>query len=74
MSTNNDLLADIQSFCRQANIAESTFGRKSVNDGRLVERVVGGRVTLRTVERVREYIAKNSKHSGKVRRRDKCHA
>jgi len=76
MTTNAELLADIRDFCRQAKIAETTFGRKSVNDGRLVDRVETGRVTLRTVERVRQYIAENSKHQfrGKTRKRDKCHA
>ncbi len=38
-------------------MAESTFGRQVVNDGKLVSRLrLGGRVTARTAERVRSYI------------------
>lgn len=76
MTMITELLSDIRDFCRQANIAESTFGRMSVNDGRLVERVETGRVTIRTVERVRQYMAKNSNKQprAKTRRREKCHA
>lgn len=76
MTMISELLSDIRDFCRQANIAESTFGRMSVNDGRLVERVEAGRVTIRTVERVRQYMATNSRTQtkGRNRKRDKCHA
>ena len=53
------LLRDIAEYCRGAGIAESTFGRLAVNDGKLVGRLrLGGRVTTDTVERVRAYIAR----------------
>ena len=52
------LLQDIAEYCRGAGIAESTFGRLAVNDGKLVGRLrLGGRVTSETVERVRAFIA-----------------
>ena len=52
------LLQDIAEYCRSAGIAESTFGRLAVNDGKLVGRLrLGGRVTSETVERVRAFIA-----------------
>jgi SAM-dependent methyltransferase len=58
------LLRDIAEYCRSAGIAESTFGRLAVNDGKLVGRLrLGGRVTTDTVERVRAYIAREP-HSG----------
>src|ERR1700730_15393299 len=48
------LLLDIAQYCRGAGIAESTFGRLAVNDGKLVNRLrLGGRVTIETAERVR---------------------
>lgn len=72
MITNAELLADIRDFCRQAKIAETTFGRKSVNDGRVVDRIEAGRVTLRTVERVRQYIADNSNQFRGKKQRQKC--
>src|SRR5437764_1474691 len=55
------LLHDIAEYCRGAGIAESTFGRLAVNDGKLVGRLrLGGRVTTETVERVRAFIAGQS--------------
>jgi len=52
------LLRDIAEYCRRAKMAESTFGRHAVNDGKLVSRLrLGGRVTTDTVERVRAFIA-----------------
>ena len=52
------LLRDIAQYCRGAGIAESTFGRLAVNDGKLVSRLrLGGRVTTETAERVRAFIA-----------------
>lgn len=51
------LLRDIESFCRQAGMAESTFGREVVNDGKLCSRLrSGSNVTLDTAERIRRYI------------------
>ena len=53
------LLRDIAEYCRQVRMAESTFGRHAVNDGKLVSRLrLGGRVTSHTVERVRAFIAR----------------
>ena len=53
------LLRDIAEFCRRARMAESTFGRLAVNDGKLVSRLrLGGRVTTDTVDRVRAFIAR----------------
>src|SRR5262249_36165212 len=54
----DDLLRDIAQYCRGAGIAESTFGRLAVNDGKLVTRMrLGGRVRTETAERVRAFIA-----------------
>jgi hypothetical protein len=53
------LLRDIADFCRRTRMAESTFGRLAVNDGKLVSRLrLGGRVTTDTVDRVRSFIAR----------------
>ncbi len=41
-------------------MAETTFGRRSVNDGKLVSRLRNGRtVSMRTAERVEAFIADN---------------
>ena len=53
------LLREISDFCRAAGLAESTFGRLAVNDGKFVGRLrEGGAVTAQTVERVRSYISR----------------
>ena len=47
------LLTRIERHCRQANIAETTFGRHAVNDGKLVKRLRAGRsITLATLRRI----------------------
>src|SRR5580693_5317160 len=52
------LLTEISDYCRQSWLAESTFGRRAVNDGKLAARLRnGGRITTETVERVRAFIA-----------------
>ena len=57
---NERLLQEIATFCRSAAMAESTFGRRAVNDGKFVARLrFGGRVTTHTVERVRAFIARH---------------
>jgi SAM-dependent methyltransferase len=55
---NNDaLLAEIVTFCQRARMAETTFGRRAVNDGKFVPRLrFGGRVTTQTVERVHAFM------------------
>jgi SAM-dependent methyltransferase len=56
-ASNDKLLAEIATFCQRVGMAESTFGRRVVNDGKLVARLrFGGRVTTHTAERVRAYI------------------
>jgi len=57
--TNERLLAQIAAYCQRIGIAESTFGRRAVNDGKLVSRLrFGGRVTTHTADRVRSYIVR----------------
>ena len=52
------LLRDITDYCRKTGVAESTFGRLAVNDGKFVNRLRdGGRITTTTFQRVRAYIA-----------------
>lgn len=51
------LLREIEAFLESRRMAESTFGAKAVNDGKLVARLrAGGHVTLETAARVRRYI------------------
>lgn len=62
------LLREIAGYCRRVGMAESTFGRLAVNDGKLVSRLrFGGRVKLGTVERVQSFI---EQHQPSARRGD----
>ena len=55
--TAEQLLNEIADYCRRVGMAESTFGRRAVNDGKLVSRLrIGGRVTMETVDRVRTFM------------------
>src|SRR5436190_19564549 len=55
---NDAILQEISDFCRQAGLAESTFGRRAVNDGKLASRLRnGGRITTDTLERIRGFMA-----------------
>jgi hypothetical protein len=58
------LLDSISLFCRQVGMAESTFGRRAVNDGKFVSRLRdGARVTPETWARVSNFLAS---HGGSV--------
>src|SRR4029077_9687132 len=58
--TAEQLLNEIADYCRRVGMAESTFGRRAVNDGKLVSRLrIGGRVTMETVERVRAFMSQH---------------
>jgi hypothetical protein len=54
------LLGSIADFCRRTGMAESTFGRRAVNDGKFVSRLRdGARVTPETLNRVNQFIEKH---------------
>jgi len=54
------LIREIEVYCRRSAMAESTFGRQAINDGKFVSRLRKGKgVTIKTVDRVRSYIRQN---------------
>ena len=54
------LLGSISDFCRRTGMAESTFGRRAVNDGKFVARLRdGARVTPETLQRVNHFMVKH---------------
>src|SRR5207237_6874141 len=66
---NEQILQEISEFCRVRGLAESTFGRRAVNDGKLANRLRnGGRITTDTLERIRTFMARNLE-GAPVRRR-----
>ena len=55
------LIEDIETFCRRHGMAESTFGKQVVNDGKFVGRLRDGkRVTTVTVARVRRFLTERA--------------
>lgn len=65
MSTHHNIVAEIERFCSASGIAETTFGRLAVNDGKLVQRLrTGGRMWPETEERIRSFMD----HENKERR------
>lgn len=57
MLETNDIISEIQGFCRANNLAESTFGRLAVGNSKLMNRLRDGKgVTLKTARRIQEYI------------------
>jgi hypothetical protein len=55
-----ELLQEISDYCRHTGLAESTFGRRAVNDGKLASRLRhGGRITTETLDRIRSFMANN---------------
>ncbi len=66
---NEQILQEIGEFCRQRGLAESTFGRRAVNDGKLASRLRnGGRITTDTLERIRGFMS-SSADEGPSRRK-----
>lgn len=58
METHHGLIKEIEDYCRRVGIAETTFGRQVVNDGKFVGRLRDGkRVTTTTVDRVRDFMS-----------------
>ena len=57
LMSKDQLLTAVIEFCKEYKMAESTFGRKAVNDGKFVSRLrTGARVTPETFEKVKKFI------------------
>src|SRR3979490_2087057 len=57
-ATAEQILGEIRDYCRATRTAESTFGRRVVNDGKLVSRLRdGARITTGTLDKVRAYLS-----------------
>jgi hypothetical protein len=58
---NEQILQEIGDFCRRQGLAESTFGRRAVNDGKLANRLRnGGRITTDTLDRIRAFMTQSA--------------
>lgn len=69
--THAALLQSIERYCREQDIEETTFGRKAVNDGKLVSRLRDGRtITLETLGYITRQLALPGAHSAWGERQD----
>jgi hypothetical protein len=60
------LLQEISDYCRQTGLAESTFGRRAVNDGKLTARLRnGGRITTDTLDRIHGFMTAHPAQEGR---------
>ena len=60
MTENAQLVSEIEKYCREMGVAESTFGKRVVNDGKFVGRLREGKgITTVTVAKVHQYIKTN---------------
>lgn len=59
--TEAELLTRIESYCAANGMAESTFGRRVVNDGKLVDRLRAGKsITLETLRKIEAALAEHA--------------
>lgn len=59
------LVREIEEYCRDDGVAESTFGRLAVGNSKLMTRLRGGKgVTLKTLQRLREYMRRHRPQAG----------
>ena len=57
MTSHEELIRKIEAFCRDRGMAESTFGRLAVNDGKFARRLrENRRVTTATVAQIEEFL------------------
>lgn len=60
MEPHAELVRDIERYVAARGIAESTFGRLTVNDSRLLSRLRnGGSLLVKSEQRIRKYILEN---------------
>lgn len=59
MGMTEDLLEKIQEYCRVAGIQPTTLGSMAVKDSRFVARLKKGAVTMKTCNKVAEWMAQN---------------
>ena len=63
MDPQAQLLREIEEYLQERKIAETTFGRLAVNDGKFMSRLRGGaNMTLATINRARTFITESREH------------
>ena len=66
MDPQDQLLLEIEEYLQDRKIAETTFGRLAVNDGKFMARLRGrANMTLATLNRVRAFISNEREHGSR---------
>jgi len=59
-TTQDQFLSEVDRYLTAKGMAETTFGRRAVNDGKFLGRLrAGGTVTTRTIDRARAWMTAN---------------
>jgi hypothetical protein len=59
--SNQDILKDVDGFLEKTGMAESTLGRKALNDGKAITRLrAGKRMWPETIDKLREFMTAES--------------
>jgi hypothetical protein len=59
--SNQDILKDVDGFLGKTGMAESTLGRKALNDGKAIARLrAGKRMWPETIDKLREFMIAES--------------
>lgn len=62
--SNHDILKDVDGFLEKTGMAESTLGRKALNDGKAIARLrAGKRMWPETIDKLRDFIATDAETS-----------
>lgn len=60
MITNQSIIDSVEAYCKAFGIAETTFGKRAVNDGKLLARLRDGKsISIDTYNRIQAAIAEH---------------
>ena len=69
------LVKEIEAFCRQVGLSETTFGLRAANDGKLMNRLREGKsVTSKTMVRARAYMSRHASHKASAAQKNLAQA
>ena len=58
MTATSHLLSRVADHCSRTGIAETTFGLRVANDGKIIPRLrAGGSITLKTLEKIEAFLS-----------------
>jgi hypothetical protein len=58
-SIREELIKDVRDFCERNNITTTEFGIRSCRDGSIFGRLTAGKLSLKRIERMQDYMLAN---------------